>query len=61
MTQQQAAEWKQDRQRRVAEMKARLLALPELTEGEKQSADEFGALIVKAKAYRDRKGWGEVG
>ena len=59
MAQQQATEWKQDRQRRVAEMKARLLALPEPTESEKQRAAEFGALIVKAKLHRDRFGWGE--
>ena len=59
MNAKQAAEWKADRRRRVAEMKARLLATPEPTKAEKKRCAEFGALCVRIKAYRDKHGWGE--
>lgn len=53
-----AKEWRADRNRRIAEMKLRLLSMPEPSKKEKQKAEDFGKLIVKAKLHRDRVGWG---
>ena len=59
MTSQQATEWKQDRQRRVVEMKARLLSAPEPTADERRKVAAFDLMVARKVARAKRYGWGE--